>query len=127
MAQFSRLFVLSFLISTLSACATPSEMRQQAPELELKSNLAAKSVSICIADRWENNGTFGAPVIVNMRPIEGGYTVEWINGFDHRVFLLVDVKDTLDGSLTRCYKGVVLGGASFTQIVIDCQDPKKSK
>lgn len=123
MNPISRLVTLLLLAAALSACATPAEMRQRSPEMELKSTLTSKSVSICIADRWESACAGTTPI--NMRPIEGGYTVSWRNEVYGHTGMLVDVKDTLDGSLTRYFKNMVIGEGTFDQIVIDCQYPTK--
>ena len=125
MKKISLFFILSLIASTLSACATPAEMRQRAPELEFKSTFPSKTVAICIADRWENLSWVGGTIPVNMRPTNDGYTVSWRNEAWGHTGLLVDIKDTTDGSLTRYFKNMVLGEGTFDQVVIDCQDPKK--
>ena len=125
MTQIPRFFLLSLAAAALNGCATPAEMRMRPPELEVKSTFPSKSVSMCIADRWENAGPFGGTIPVNMRPIDEGYSVSWRNEIYGHTGMLVDVKDTLDGSLTRYFKNMVIGEGAFDQIVIDCQDPTK--
>jgi hypothetical protein len=124
--DFAGFFLMALVCSAFAGCATPAEMRTRPPEFELKSNFPAKTVSICIADGWESAGPLGGSVPVNMRPIEGGYTVSWRNGVWGHTGMLVDVKDTLNGSLTRYFKNMVIGEGAFDKIVVDCQNPTRS-
>lgn len=118
MNQIPRLFVLLLVASTLSACATPADIRKQPPEMELKSALPAVTVSTCIATKWENAGPLGGTFPINMHPIEGGYTVAWVAP---RTMVFADVLNTVDGSITRYFKNMVIGAGAFDQIVIGCQ------
>lgn len=126
MEQISRLILSCLMATALSGCATPAEMRQRTPDLELKSTFPSKEVSTCIADRWENLSWVGGTIPINMRPIEGGYTVSWRNEAWGHTSLLVDVKDIPEGSFTRYFKNAVLGEGTFDEAVKNCQDPKKT-
>lgn len=110
------------IVLLLFGCATPANMRLESPALELSSFKPAKSVSVCIAERWENLGVLGTTVPVNVRPSESGYVLSWQNDVTKHTALLVDVNETETGSVTRYYKNLVLGEGQFDQAVKDCQN-----
>lgn len=103
----------------LFGCATPDELRQQAPLLNLKSNKPSKSVAICISDKWEGMGAFGGALTVNMRPTKTGYVVSLpLNG---QTGMLVDIDDVGTGSTTKYYKGLVLLESELVEAIKNCQ------
>lgn len=113
------LFAICLFASTLLSCATPAELRQQTPALDLKSNKSSKVVAICISDKWEGLGAFGGAITVNMRLTKTGYVVSLpING---QTGMLVDIDDAGTGSATKYYKGLVLLEGSFVDAIKDCQ------
>ena len=89
--------------------------------MELRSALPAKAVAICIFSRWENADGFGS-VPAAMEPVDGGYAVSWQNETFGYTMLLADVKETLDGSITRYYKQMVIATGQRDQDVTDCQN-----
>lgn len=121
MSKTHRNFVIGASVIFLIGCASPADLRQRKPTIELESNQPAKKVAICIADRWENSGIFGSSVPSNMRPTPEGYTLSCRDEFIGRTMLLVDVNDTSSGSITKYYKSAVLGAGSFDKAVQDCQ------
>ena len=74
-------------------------MRQRSPALELKSERGAKSLAVCIADKWENGSHFGGTIPINFRPVENGFTVSLTN---YPTFF-VDVIETPTGSVVRFF------------------------
>lgn len=113
------LFVITLCALTLIGCATPAELRQQAPVLDLKSSKASKAVAICISDKWEGLGAFGGAITVNMRLTKTGYVVSLpING---QTGMLVDIDDVGSGSTTKYYKGLVLLEGGFVEAIKGCQ------
>lgn len=110
---------LATLIGLLVGCATPAELRQQTPALDLKSMKSSKTVAVCISDKWEGMGAFGGAITVTMRITKSGYVVSLpING---QTGMLVDVDDVGTGSRTRYYKGLVLAEGSFVEAIKSCQ------
>lgn len=106
-------------VLTLIGCATPAELRQQTPVLDLKSSKTSKTVAVCISDKWEGMGAFGGAITVNMRLTKTGYVVSLpING---QTGMLVDIDDAGTGSATKYYKGLVLLEGSFVDAIKDCQ------
>lgn len=115
-----RYLITSLLpIFFLLGCATPAELRQQAPVLDLKSNKPSKTVAICISDKWEGMGAFGGAITVNMRLTKTGYVVSL--PINTQTGMLVDVDDAGTGSTTKYYRGLVLLERSFVQAIKDCQ------
>ncbi|HUW75846.1 MAG TPA: hypothetical protein VMV70_04135 [Gallionella sp.] len=109
----------------LLGCATPVDMRARTPSLDLTSSLSAKTVAICIADRWENAKIIGmsAGFPINMRQTPDGYTVSASvhNAFETWTGLLADINDNPSGSTTRYFVNGVLGEGSFENAVKECQ------
>ena len=113
--------LISFCLTALFlfGCATPDELRQQTPLLDLKSAKSSKSVAICISDKWEGLGAFGGAITVNMRITKTGYVVSLpING---QTGMLVDIDDMGTGSTTKYYKGLVLLEGNFVEAIKGCQ------
>jgi len=109
----------------LFGCATPVDMRTKTPSLDISSSRPAKSVAICIADRWENATIMGmgAGFPTNMRPTQDGYTVSASvhNNFETWTGFLADINDIPSGSTTRYFKNGVLGEGNFDNAVKECQ------
>ncbi|OZA12559.1 MAG: hypothetical protein B7Y05_11960 [Polynucleobacter sp. 24-46-87] len=113
------IFAITLSSSILLGCATPAELRQQAPLLNLKSSKTSKAVAVCVSDKWEGMGTFGGAINVNMRLTKTGYVVSLpING---QTGMLVDIDDAGTGSTTKYYKGLVLLEGSFVDAIKSCQ------
>lgn len=106
-------------VLTLIGCATPAELRQQTPVLDLKSSKTSKAVAICISDKWEGMGAFGGALTVNMRLTNTGYVVSLpLNG---QTGMLVDVDNAGTGSTTKYYKGLVWLEGELEQAIKGCQ------
>ncbi len=116
-----RYYAGSFLIIVIVGCASPGTMRESAPSLRFTSTKSAQVVSMCIANRWENLGLFGASIPVNMRPIEHGFTISWRNPTLGQTALMVDVTDTEKGSESKYYKNIILAEGRFDAVVAECQ------
>lgn len=117
--KIKHLIVIFLFASTLLGCATPAELRKQAPVLELKSPKLSKSVAICISEKWEGMGAFGGAITVNMRITKTGYVVSL--PINTQTGMLVDIDDAGTGSTTKYYKGLVMLEGSFVQAIKDCQ------
>lgn len=104
----------------VAACASPSQLRANLPAAEYRSIKSAKSVALCIVDRWENSGFGGAPS-VTFRPTEKGYSVAVRNEDFGSTQLLADVHESETGSVTQYFKGAVLGEGAFDEAVQVCQ------
>ena len=116
--EVSTVFGLTLL---LSACASPSEMRAKPPAQVFTSSADAKSVAVCIANKWENLGVFGSTLPISMRPTMTGYTVSLVNPQSAQTQLLVDIDEATTGSITRYFKHIVLGEGAFDNALAACQ------
>lgn len=122
--KVARILTLPLLAGTLVACASPTKMRQSAPELELRSPLPAKAVAICIFSRWKNADEF-EPMPVKMDSVDGGYSVYWLNEPFGYTMLLADVNDARGGSITRYYKHMAFATGYRDEDIIECQESRK--
>lgn len=120
MPEFRTTFFILSTIALLSACATPDQMRTSSPSSAYTSGKTAKSVSLCIAKRWENSGYGGTPA-VTFRPTETGFTVAVRNEVLGSTQLLADIAENAAGSKTYYFKGAVLGEGEFDKAVRECQ------
>lgn len=117
--KLKNLCAILFLVIALFGCATPAELRQQTPVLDLKSNKSSKAVAICISDKWEGMGAFGGALTVNMRLTNTGYVVSLpLNG---QTGMLVDIDNAGTGSTTKYYKGLVWLEGELEKAIKDCQ------
>lgn len=113
-------FAAVLAIFMLFGCSTPNQMREAAPAADFSSAKAAKTVALCVAQRWENSGIGGTPS-VTFRPTESGFMVAIRNEAIGSIQLLADIDDSPTGSRTRYFKGAVLGEGAFDAAVKDCQ------
>jgi len=108
---------LAALIVILSACATPTEMRQTKPTLTLESTKLAKEVGVCIADQWDSD-----PSSVHSskwRESKSGYTV---SAYCEGMYpcMLADITSIPKGSRTVTYtRGI--GSEVFMRAAMNCQ------
>lgn len=109
------------LASFLYGCASPSEMRKGEPFLNLNSPKSAKSVAICVSDKWENLGIFNTTIPVTMRLTSNGFTVSVFNATTSQTNFLLDITETTGGSNSLYFKGINALGDSFDDAVRGCQ------
>ncbi|NEX60109.1 hypothetical protein [Noviherbaspirillum galbum] len=111
----------SIFAAAISGCSTPGALRNTTPDIVANSIKSAKTVAICITDRWENGaGYLGTTVPVSMRETEKGYTVMWLNGMGG-AGMLADIDNTASGSRTLYYRGGVIGSGTFEASLRECQ------
>lgn len=117
--QMNNVLYLIAVALTLGGCATPNELRQNGPTLELKSLHDAKHVAVCIADKWENSLPLLGTQPINMRIKNNGYSVA--HGNEETVHL-VDINESpTGGSFTLYYKHRSSLIDNWTPAVISCQ------
>ena len=105
----NRALIASVLIACLAGCSTRGDMRKRPADLEVASDRSAKTVAVCIADRWENGNalsSLGATYPITTRPLENGYTVS-ITSYPT---LFADIVDRGTGSTVRFYRDPVSPG-----------------
>lgn len=105
----SKALVALVAVVFISGCSTPGDMRKRPADLELASDRTAKSVAVCIADRWENGNALSALGLtypITTRPLENGYTVS-ISSYPT---LFADIVDQGAGSMVRFYRDPVSPG-----------------
>ena len=108
---------IAFLLSVaLVGCATPNDLRQKAPDLQLNSAKSAKDVAICITDKWEASPVGSAPV--TMRETKTGYTVLML--CNTNACLMSDIFSNENGSRTCFYNNAILADG-YVKDVKDCQ------
>jgi hypothetical protein len=104
--------------TAIIGCANPNQMRQRAPDLELKSERPAKSLAICIADKWENGSSIGGTYPITIRPLENGFTVS-ITTYPT---LFADVIEMPTGSVVKFFRDAVSPG--FEDDIVKCAASK---
>ncbi|GEM_PF-2830247 len=113
------------ILTLLAGCASPNEMRQRIPDLQLESVRKANTVATCIADIWENNGGNGGTIAVTMRETQSGYTVAV--PCSPTTCLLADITIQPDNhSKTTIFKGgpaVIRGDYDMLDYAKSCQNP----
>lgn len=112
-------FAVLVFSTLLIGCATPAEIRARTPHLEAKTPKTARDLVICVADKWESLGMAGT-VTVNVRPIQGGYSVSWNNQNTSHTGLLIDAVEGVGGTTVRYFKQMVLGEENFDAAVNTC-------
>lgn len=79
--QLKRLLALALFVS-VAACASPQELRQKIPDLDVVSSIPAERLAGCIGDRFEADG--GNPNLrYYTRPTANGFSIageEHMNG-----------------------------------------------
>lgn len=116
--QRSGVQLVLVLMLALAGCATPNELRQGKPTLELSSSKAARTVAICIADNWENSGSFGA-IQVSMRETQSGYMITIM--CDSNTCVMADVTPLRESrSKTSVYTNALLAD-DFLDYAKKCQ------
>ena len=106
---------IAFLLSVaLVGCATPNDLRQKAPDLQLNSAKSAKDVAMCIADKWEN-ADYAIPV--SMRETSTGYTL--LTYHQGNTPYMCDIKNVGSGSQTSFYYTLIASRPG--EAVKDCQ------
>lgn len=112
--------ILTTITFILGGCATPAELRQNTPNLELKSTNNSKHVAACIADKWENSLPLLGTQPINMKIKKDGYSVAHGN---EETIHLSDIKDSPNGgSVTFYYKHRNSLVDVWTPAVISCQN-----
>jgi hypothetical protein len=121
-----QIIITIFVGALLTGCATPSDRRQNLPDLDLVSKKTAKQVALCIADRWENTKPFMAftspPINTSMKL--DGYSITATN-INHlggtSTIILADVTEMQLESSTKYYKMSGGGFGAYDEAVIQCQ------
>ena len=108
------------LIALLPACG-PIDTKEQPPAHSYTSAKSAQDVAICISDTWD---TLGAAA--QMRPIQAGYTVSFLNPVTGVAALLVNVTTTSSGSSTVYYKKRIVGESGHEKAIETCQNSQPS-
>jgi hypothetical protein len=108
------------VVVLLVACATPAEMRTKNPALVIDSALPAKTVAICIANKWEESGFLGLTMPVRMRPTSTGYTISITDAYNRTSFV-ADVDSNQSMTTTRLYRAMDFGGGDIIDAVKNCQ------
>ena len=117
-------FALAFL---LAGCATIGDLRNNPPDLDLKSTKNANDVGVCIADKIESMSS--SLDTMNTRKTSNGYSVSVTQNMPGGVFgsgkdtiLVVDVTDTQSGSHTLFFNHFLAGGQKYYDIIHSCQE-----
>lgn len=116
-----KIYIHLLVITLLSACASPAQMRQENPFLHLKSTKSSKDVAICVSSKWENLGILRTAVPVNMRLTENGYTLTVFNTAISQTDYLLDIVNVGNGSESKYYKRINALGEPFDNAVKNCQ------
>lgn len=101
----------------LAGCATPTQLRQRPPDLELSSAKDATTVASCIVDKW-GNYSGGKIIPVDMRPAAKGFAMT-TDGFGS-LAPLIDVQAMESGSTTQLYQLLPVSD-SFKAMLKGCQ------
>lgn len=110
--------VAAVAVACLVGCATPNDLRQGTPDLEISSQKPAKLVAMCIADKWEHGSILGT-VPVSMRETPSGYMVMILCGGNNCV--LADILNgTDDRSKTKVYLRA-FGAGGYLSDARECQ------
>lgn len=110
--------LVALLVSIFSiGCASPNQLRQRPPDLELASAKDARLVATCITDRW---GNYSAEKItpVDMRSTAKGFAMT-TDSFGS-LAPLIEVEEVGSGSSTRLYQLLPISD-SFRALLHDCQ------
>lgn len=113
-----RTVLLALAAVTITACATPTDLRTRTPDLDLVSSKSAKHVAVCIAETWEGNSPLGTTP-VTMRESMSGYVVHMICLTN--TCLLADVLATPEGSRTVMYANAPARTGSYMEHARSCQ------
>ena len=116
-----KIYLYPLIISLLSACASPAQMRQEKPFLQLKSAKSSKEIALCVSGKWENLGILRTAVPVNMRLADNGYTLSVFNAAISQTDYLLDIVNVGNGSESKYYKRINALGESFDSAVKNCQ------
>lgn len=95
--QIAEIAVLALLVA---ACATPADLQKQGPSAIFKSAKNAKTVSVCIGDKWAESN-LGA--YLRVRPTAFGYSLMVTYEHTGQTLLIADVYDLQDGSSQTRY------------------------
>ena len=114
--------ISTFLISgvlVISGCSSPETLRKMTPNLIVSSGKSAKTVAVCIANKWETS----APIYqVNFRPSDSGFQISALNQFAGFVDNMVDIEESASGSTTKHFSNShVQDKESFAERVKICQ------
>ncbi|MFC1520522.1 hypothetical protein ACFL6Z_12530 [Pseudomonadota bacterium] len=92
-----KLILSASLLLIISGCSTtPGEMRTNTPHVLEYSDKAAKSITICIADKWGQSG------VVNQRESSDGYSLTFTS--NGKLLYLADIEKNGDKTVTKVYK-----------------------
>ena len=119
------LFTL-FVAIVLTGCATPSDRRNNPPDIVTSSKKSAKEVALCISEKWENSKPFMAfsspPVNTSIRANGYSITATDINAMGSTwTITLADVTEVNTESTTKYYKMAGGGFGDYDQAVKACQ------
>ncbi len=87
---------LAIMLSITGCTTTPGLMRANAPHVLEVSNKDVKTISICIADKWEKYG------VVNQRETRRGISLTTSIG--GKLLYLADIELVKDVTITKAYK-----------------------
>lgn len=119
------LFTL-FIPVALAGCATPSDRRNNPPDIVASSNKSAKEVALCISEKWENTKPFMAfsspSVNTNIRANGYSITATDISAMGSTwTITLADVTEINANSETKYYKMAGGGFGDYDKAVKECQ------
>ena len=94
-------FVVTCSAALVGCSITTEDAMQAPPRLELTSGKPAKTVGICIADRWEADFKGSGQHNLSARETGAGYRVSWSTG--PITLAVADVRNTTAGSTTSLH------------------------
>lgn len=120
-----KLLVLFLSALILAGCASPNQLRKDAPSLNLNSVKSAEEVGVCISDALDKTNAWGNSGISSMssRKTTDGYNIvvsQNVGGYGKDTVIVLDIANKQSGSSTLFYKHFA-GGQEVFKIIRDCQ------
>jgi hypothetical protein len=119
------LLVLSVATLIVAGCASPNQLRKDAPSLNLNSVKSAEVVGVCISDAFDKTSAWGNSGISSMssRKTTDGYSIvvsQNVGGYGKDTVIVLDIANKQSGSNTLFYKHFA-GGQEVFKMIRDCQ------
>lgn len=110
--------LVSLTVLALTACATPTQIRNNVPSIEETSQMPANRVAGCILESYDKVGLTG--FAISQPRSDGGYSVKVGQPNHPHIMYIVDIKPTANGSLTIMYDNSIWTTERDRAIVRHC-------